>query len=66
MVMARKINYNKPGVTQIKISPDLVKQAKIVYVKAFSDDYETQDNLANKVFEFFINNALPQAANQSK
>ena len=66
MVMAKKSIKDRPYVAQFKVDPELMKRVKVAYVKTFDEDYETQDNLATKIFLHFIENVSTKAANQSK
>ncbi|PJE03041.1 MAG: hypothetical protein CK427_06205 [Leptospira sp.] len=39
---------------QVRLNPELVKDAKVVFVKSFEKDYDTNNNLANEIFRWFI------------
>jgi hypothetical protein len=42
------------NLVHLRVDSELVKAAKVIFVKSFEKDYDTNNNLATEIFQWFI------------
>lgn len=40
--------------SQMRVNPELVEKAKVIFVKTFNKDYKNINNLGNEILSWFI------------
>lgn len=54
------------NIVHMRVNSELVKEAKVAFVKSFDKDYDTNNNLATEIFQWFIDSQKNVVADSKK